>query len=181
MLEILIIVILGIPFGLLLFFIPNKLGYNKAAKVLIKGFGILMLAFILFAAFEDYLFTKSNAKELVQEQNLILNEDFKITKNFSTSAIGDYYHSFTLEISEGDKLNAILKIKESNNFKSKKETANLIGNRYFGPKMTQNYETDKTYVREYFEPSGQEGYAPTFRRISISKTKNELTFEDIDE
>ena len=43
------------------------------------------------------------------------------------------------------------------------------------------HETENSYVREYFEPSGQEGYAPTFRRISISKTKNELTFEDIDE
>lgn len=53
--------------------------------------------------------------------------------------------------------------------------------RYFGPKVTQNYETENAYVREYFEPSGREGYAPTFRRISISKTKNELIFEDIDE
>lgn len=37
------------------------------------------------------------------------------------------------------------------------------------------------FVREYFEPSGSEGWAPTFRRISISKTQNTLTFEDIDE
>ncbi|WP_327983654.1 hypothetical protein [Bergeyella porcorum] len=37
------------------------------------------------------------------------------------------------------------------------------------------------FVREYFEPSGREGWAPTFTRISISKTKNTLTFEDINE
>jgi hypothetical protein len=42
-------------------------------------------------------------------------------------------------------------------------------------------EVIDAYVREYFQPSGQEGYAPTFRRISIYKNKNELTFEDIDE
>jgi hypothetical protein len=47
--------------------------------------------------------------------------------------------------------------------------------------VTQNYETEKAFVREYFQPSGQKGYAPTFRRISISKSDNELTFEDIDE
>lgn len=47
--------------------------------------------------------------------------------------------------------------------------------------MIQNYETEITYVREYFEPNGKEGYAPTFRRISISKTENVLKYEDIEE
>ena len=55
----------------------------------------------------------------------------------------------------------------------------LSNKRYIGPKVIQNYETKYAFVREYFEPSGQEGYAPTFRRVSISKSKNELTFEDI--
>lgn len=78
-----------------------------------------------------------------------------------------------------------MKIKSSDNFKADNTSIDqllyLSDQRYFGPKVTQNYETENTYVREYFQPSGQEGYAPTFRRISISKTNNELTFEDIDE
>ena len=53
--------------------------------------------------------------------------------------------------------------------------------RYFGPRITQDYQTERSYVREYFQPSGRQGYAPTFRRISISKTESKLTFEDIDE
>lgn len=54
-----------------------------------------------------------------------------------------------------------------------------VPDRYFGKKVIQNHETEDSYVREYFEPGRHEGYAPTFRRISMSKTKNELTFEDI--
>lgn len=101
------------------------------------------------------------------------------------SAIGDYYHTFTLRISESDKQNAISEIKNADNFQSDNNSVDhllyLSDNRYFGPKVTQNYETEYAFVREYFKPSGQKGYAPTFRRISIDKQTNELTFEDIDE
>ena len=144
-----------------------------------------MLTLLLWTVFEDQLFTKGNAKELVEEQQIILDDKFELKENKSMSAIGDYYHTFTLEISERDKQNAILKIKSSDNFKadntSNDQLLYLSDQRYFGPKVTQNYETENAYVREYFQPSGQEGYAPTFRRLSISKTNNELTFEDIDE
>lgn len=107
------------------------------------------------------------------------------------SAIGDYYQTFTLKISERDKQEAILKIKNSDDFKIYRTINQSIIDsliylhqnldRYFGPKVVKNYETENSYVREYFQPSGRKGYAPTFRRISISKTESELTFEDIDE
>lgn len=183
----LILVFIGIPvgLGLLFFFIPKKLGYPKTAKYLTIGYGLLILTFALYIAFEDQLFTKSNARELVEEQDLILTDEFDLTENKSMSAIGDYYHTFTLEISERDKQNAILKIKSADNFKTDNssidQTLYMSDQRYFGPKVILNYETKNAYVREYFQPRGQEGYAPIFRKISISKTKNELTFEDIDE
>ncbi len=183
----LILFFVGLPIGIacLLYFIPKKLGYPKTGKYLAIIFGLLVLTMVLWTAFEDQLFTKGNAKELVEEQQILLQDKFELKENKSMSAIGDYYHTFTLEISERDKLNAIEKIKSANNFKTDNtsidQTLYLSDNRYFGPKVTQNYETKNSYVREYFEPSGREGYAPTFRRISISKTKNELTFEDIDE
>ena len=182
-----ILVFVGLPIGLacLLYFVPKKLGYPKTGKYLTIIFGILVLTLVLWTVFEDELFTKNNAKELVEEQQILLLDKFELQENKSTSAIGDYYHTFTLKISERDRQNAILKIKSSDNFKTDSssidQTLYLSDKRYFGPKVTQNYETENTYVREYFQPSGQEGYAPTFRRILISKTKNELTFEDIDE
>ena len=181
----LILLFVGILIGLLVYFTPKKLGYPRIAKFLTIGYALLFLSFVFIIAFEDQLFSKSDALELVAEQEIILTDEFVLLKNESSSAIGDYYHTFTLEISERDKQNAISKIKSSDDFKtddsSINETLYLSDNRYFGPKVTQNYETEYAYVREYFQPSGHEGYAPTFRRISISKTKNELTFEDIDE
>ena len=182
-----ILVFIGLPIGLvcLFYFVPKKLGYPKTGKYLAIIFGLLVLALVLWTVFEDQLFTKDNAIELIREQQILLKDKFELVKNESSSAIGDYYHTFTLKISERDKQNAILKIKSSDNFKADNSSIDkmlyLSNKRYFGPKVIQNYETENTYVREYFKPSGQEGYAPTFRRISISKTENELTFEDIDE
>ena len=182
-----ILVFIGLPIGLIwLFnFIPKKLGYPKTGKYLAIIFGLFVLTIILWTAFEDQLFTKDNAKELVEEQQIILTDEFELTENKSNSAIGDYYHTFTLKLSDRDKQNAISKIISADNFKkdnsSVDQTLYLSDDRYFGPKVTQNYETEKAFVREYFQPSGQKGYAPTFRRISISKSDNELTFEDIDE
>ena len=144
-----------------------------------------MLTIVLWTVFEDQLFTKENAKELVEDQQILLQDKFELKENKSMSAIGDYYHTFTLKLSERDRQNAILKIKSDANFKADNssidQTLYFSDNRYFGPKVTQNYETEYGYVSEYFQPSGQEGYSPTFRRISISKTNNELIFEDIDE
>lgn len=182
-----ILLFFGLPIGLvcLFYFVPKKLGYLKTGKYLAIIFGVLVLTLVLWTVFEDQLFTKDNAKGLVEEQQILLEDNFELQENKSMSAIGDYYHTFTLIISERDKQKAILKIKNADNFKTDNssidETLYLSDKRYFGPKVTQNYETEKAYVQEYFQPSGQEGYAPTFRRILISKTKNELTFEDIDE
>lgn len=184
----LILVFIGLPIGLglLFYFVPKKLGYPKTAKYLTISYGLIVLTIGLFIAFEDQLFTKNNAKELVEEQDFKLVDKFELLENESMSAIGDYYHTFTLKISETDKQNAIFKIKNADNFKRDNGSIESLmyqqaPGRYFGKKVIQNYETEKTYVRAYFEPSGKEGYAPTFRRISINKTENELTYEDIDE
>lgn len=182
-----ILAFVGLPIGLgcLFYFVPKKLGYPKTGKYLTILFGLLVLTVVLVVVFEDQLFTKGNAKELVKEQGIFLSDKFELKENKSMSAIGDYYHTFTLKISKKDRLKTIEEIKSSADFKKFGEpTIELLYSsidRYKGPKQIQNYETETAYVREYFKPSGREGYAPTFRRISISKTKDELTFEDIDE
>ncbi|MBP6757157.1 MAG: hypothetical protein KA210_13525 [Bacteroidia bacterium] len=182
-----ILVFVGLPVGLvcMFYFVPKKLGYPKLGKYLTLMFGLIVLSFVLWTVFEDQLFSKDNAKELVEEQQISLIDNFELQENKTMTAIGDYYHTFTLKISGRDKQNAILKIKTAVNFKTDNSSIEqmlyLSDQRYYGPKVTQNYETENAYVREYFQPSGQKGYAPTFRRISISKTKNKLTFENIDE
>jgi len=98
-------------------------------------------------------------------------------------AIGDYYHTFTLEISEYDKWKLISEIRNSKKFiksdSNIKDTSSLTNN-YTGQKVTQNYETKEYFVKKTFTPTG-EGYAPIYRVISINKTNNTLVFEDIDE
>jgi len=182
-----ILAFIGIPvgIGLLLYFIPKKLGYPKIAKYLIILYGIFVLTMVFYTMFSDELFSKNSAKELVEEQNIKLKDDFELLTNKSMSTIGDYYHTFTLSISSQDKQEAITRIKNSDNFTSNTDSIDTfmyqkVQNRYFGKKIIQNYGTESSFVREYFEPSGREGYAPTFRRISISKINNELQFEDID-
>ncbi len=183
----LLLVFIGIPvgLGLLFYFVPKRLGFPKTAKYLTTIYGLIVLAIALFIVFEDQLFTKSDAKKLIEEQHIQLRDEFVLLDNSSSSAIGDYYQTFTLEISDNDKQQAIRAIRSSKDFKTDKKLTDrllyLRGDRYFGPKIIQNYETEDSYVREYFKPSGKQGYAPTFRRISIGKTENKLRFEDIDE
>ena len=184
----LVLVFVGLLIGLgcLFYFVPKKLGYPKTAKYLTIAFGLIVLTIGLFITFEDQLFTKNDAKELVEEQDIKLTDEFELLNNESMSATGDYYHAFTLKISKRDKQDAITKIKSADHFKANNVSLETLmyqasPDRYFGKKVTQNYETENSFVREYFEPSGRQGYAPIFRRISISKSDNELTFEDIDE
>jgi len=154
-------------------------------KIFIGFDKLVVLTIVLWTIFEDQHFSKNNARELVEEQQILLVDKFDLEENKSTSAIGDYYYTFTLNISVKDKQSAILKIKSAKNFKSQTYEKESLPYQqqdiYFGPKAIHNYETQNSYVREYFQPSGQEGYAPTVRRISISKSENQLTFEDIDE
>ncbi|WP_073109456.1 hypothetical protein [Hymenobacter daecheongensis] len=184
---ILIIIFLAIAItpAVLTYFIPKKLGYPKTAKYLTAIYAISALAITFFIVFEDQFFTKNDARKLVEEQEVKLIDEFTLVENESMFAIGDYYHTFTLKISARDRQQIINEIKKSKSHKSKNNSIEDLlyqnDNRYFGPKIVQIYETDKSYIREYFKPSGRQGYAPTFRRISISKTENKLIFEDINE
>jgi len=183
--AILAFIFIGIPLGIGLFihWAIKSSGHPKVAKWTTVVYGLFILLFGASIYFEDELFTKKDARFYIEEQGIILTDDFKLIENKSMSAIGDYYHTFTLRISKNDKKKAIAEIKNADNFQSNGSFVDhllyLSDNRYVGSKVIQNYETENAFVREYFEPSGQKGYAPTFRRISIDKQTNELTFEDI--
>tara|TARA_R110002050_G_scaffold239328_1_gene375468 strand:+ start:361 stop:939 length:579 start_codon:yes stop_codon:yes gene_type:complete len=187
LIAVLTIIFIGIPVGIGLFihWAIKSSGYPRAAKWTTLSYSLIVLIIGASIYFEDELFTNKDAQFYIEEQGIKLTDDFKLIENKSMSAIGDYHHTFTLEISDGDKQKAIATIKDADNFQSKNSSVDhllyLSDNRYSGTKVIQNYETESAFVREYFEPSGQEGYAPTFRRISIDKETNELIFEDIDE
>ncbi len=180
-LLIIITIIIGTVF--IIYWLPKKLGYPKIGKYLSIFVAFSFLIIILMSIFEDELFSKNEAKQLLKEQNIELKEEFEISENKSMSSIGDYYHTFTLEISENDRKRIIYEIQNSENFKKDKETESYFDNTddyYKGPKRVKNYETEKQFIRELFEPQGK-GYAPNWRKIGIYKTENKLKFEDIDE
>lgn len=131
--------------------------------------------------FEDELFTKNEARALLAEQSVVLNDDFELIHNTSTWAIGDYYHTFTLKISKKDIQTVTAQIKNSENFKKYDERIcdiSELTDPYTGKKIIRNYTSGKQYIREIFEPQGKD-YAPVYQIITIDPAKNELVFEDI--
>ena len=156
-----------IGIGYLFYFVPKEFGYPKTGKYLTTIFGLLVSTIVLLSIFEDKLFTRDDAEELIEEQGISLADKFTLKENKSMSGIGDYYHIFIIEFSQRDKNNAILKIKDSDTFKTDSSLTESLfyqqQDRYFGPKVIQDYETKDSYIREFFQPSGQKGYAPTFR------------------
>ena len=163
--------------------VPKKLGSPKTGKILAWLAGFALLCSFGTVIFEDQLFTKANAKNLLLEQKIVLNDPFEIIENKSMSGIGDYYHTFTLKISNKDRLRLIKEIAASEGFKKVNKIQKDFTqqtDRYTGNRITQNYETEAQFIREYFEPNGN-GYAPTYRKIKIDKNIDLRVFEDIDD
>ncbi len=179
------LVILTVPLGfIILIYRAFKIfGLQRIGTIIVTILGLGLAIFLLYIIFEDQLFFKRDARKLLSEQNLLLRDNFEIIENTSTSAIGDYYHTFTLKISSADKELLINEIRNSKEFKGLHEPIKQLLNtpeRYDGRRTIQNYEDSLQYVREYFQSNGN-GYAPTYRKIEIDKRRNLLIFEDIDD
>ncbi|ESU20195.1 hypothetical protein FEDK69T_30480 [Flavobacterium enshiense DK69] len=164
------------------YWIPKKLGFKKAGIILSTIVGVFFILLAISDFFEDELFSKNNARELLSKQEISLKDDFEILENESMSGIGDYYHTFTLKISNLDKNRIISEIKKTTNFTSDTIATDITKSTdyYEGEKVTQNYETKDEFIKELFEPQGED-YAPTWRKIRINKKENILIFEDVDE
>lgn len=180
-LGLLTLVFIGIPIGLgvLLYYVPKKLGYPKIAKYLTISYGLLVISFGLYFAFEDHFFFKSNAIELLNEHNVVLEDPFKIISNRSGGFL-DYSHQFTLSISHSDKEKLINQITSSDNYQEKvNDMFDLRTDklRYSDndTTFTANYQNKWNYIYEYYKPN-KKGYKPTWDKILISKTKSELTY-----
>jgi len=166
----------------LVYWVPTYLGYRKTGLVLASLVGCLCLALAILLLFEDQLFTKSEAADLLAQQDLRLRDRFDLVENKSMAGIGDYYHTFTLQISTREKDRLIGHIRQADNFAPKGGTVpdiTHVVDAYTGPSITQNYETERAFIRKLYKPVGP-GYAPTYRVITIPKEGTKLVFEDID-
>ncbi|MBL1219055.1 MAG: hypothetical protein D8M59_16370 [Planctomycetes bacterium] len=180
-LILLVLILISIGIIYLSYWIPKRFGNKKLgiilSRILILGTVLLILAFI----FDDTLFFKSDVKEYLSFQNVELKDEFKIKDNES-GGLRDYYHKFDLEISDSDKQRIINLIKTAENYQTEINNEfylpQLAKNRSEGDTLYANYQTDWEYKKAMFYPNGK-GYTPTYRVISISKEKNELTFEEL--
>lgn len=181
LIVILLLFFVGLPLGIgfLFYWVPKRLGYPKVAKYLTITYFVLLVAFVLSFVFEDSLFFKSDAQDLLSEHKIELNDSFKIISNKS-GGLFDYYHQFTLEISETDKEKLIQQftsekyykediferfdLREGKSRHSEKDASFQVA-----------YQNKGYYVYEYFKPN-KKGVKPIWDKVKISKSENELTY-----
>jgi len=128
----------------------------------------------------DWTFNKRDAQEILTYHGFKLNDNFKIIRNES-GGFRDYYHSFTIEISDSDYQTIAKTIRNSNNYQGLitdlTKQLPMAGYRTFD---TVNYETNYHVEREYF--SQQKMDDGTFHfHFQLSKTKKELSYIGSDE
>lgn len=165
----------------LFYFTLKSFDYPKTGIALASIVSLLFSYIVITDIYRDELFSKSDVEEILFEQSIELRDGFELIYNKSTSGIGDYYHTFILNITILDKERVIHTIKTSKNFNIDKLIPIHPLDRtefYSGPKKIKNYETDSQFVREIFKPQGID-YAPTWCKIKIDKKENKLIFENL--
>jgi hypothetical protein len=180
----LILLFISIIVGLiyLAYWLPKRLGKRKLglwfSGILTAG----LLTLIIATVFEDQFFFKSDAKEKLKEHNMELFDNFKIVSNESGGFM-DYFHQFRLTISPADKERLIDQIKSADNYQDEIQDmfdlrSGKIRHNDKDTSFTANYHDEWNYIFEYYKPNNQ-GYTPTWDRISISKIENRLTYERV--
>lgn len=138
---------------------------------------MLLLSFV----FEDELFTKSDVKKILVEQNIRLENDFKILSNKSTGW-NDFVHIFEIQISNEDKNIVINKIKSADDFKleitDEIYLPELATDRYYGDTLRANYQCNDYFISSTYYPNGP-NIKPTYKSIKVYKNNTTLRFEEI--
>jgi Tfp pilus assembly protein PilO len=179
-------VLMIIMFAFLIIFISYwtlvNLNFKRAGKIVATVFTVLATLPFLSFAFEDYFFFKSDAKKFLIENQITLTDKFKIKSNQITG-LSDVYQKFELEISPKDKERIIQQLKNSKYFQDTvKDEHSLYSKRGSGltNKIYLDFEKNEFVCRETYQKLKM-GYVSDYDIITISKTKNILTFERINE
>ena len=172
--------ILGIQIIFIFYWAFRLYGRKKIGTIsalIISGFFLLI---IMQPWISDWTFNKRDAQKILTYHGFNLNDNFKIIRNES-GGFRDYYHSFTIEISDSDYQTIAKTIRNSNNYQGLitdlTKQLPMAGYRTFD---TVNYETNYHIEREYF--SQQKMDDGTFHfHFQLSKTKDELSYIGSDE
>lgn len=133
---------------------------------------IIATAFLLIAAspwIEDWTFNKKDASELLEQQGIRLNDNFKLVKNESIGLF-DYYETFTVEISASDFVRIETQVRNSRSFQG--YVTDIPNWKHFD---TLSYEIADMLVWEYYTKEKMNNGTYHFT-LSLSKGKNELSY-----
>lgn len=161
----------------LIYWILKKSGRKKLGTIVSIVLILSFLIFTLYLLFDALLFSKSDARKLLSEYHITLNDDFKIISNQS-GGLRDYTHHFKLSITEKDKQSFIDQRSWSDKMDERIEVHTTAVDRYEGDTLRANYHDNDSYIYSMYRPNGK-GIAPTFITIRVSKIKNTLTYEEI--
>lgn len=170
-LIILFVIFIGIPVGFLflLYYIGKRLESKRTGIILSSSVGLFFLLCFLYLRFEDQLFTRSNARELLLTNKIELKDDFEIIQNETNFAVGDFHQRFELKISTQDKSLLV------SHFKRKTDSINSILEKY--PNSFQEYhENEEGFFKEN---SSQSEIEKDY--IFISKKGQKLIYEVVQE
>jgi hypothetical protein len=145
------------------------------ALVLIVGF----LLIILSPWISDWTYNIRDVKKVLSFHSIELKDDFKILKNES-GGFRDFYETFTIKISDKDFYNISQKIKTSKNYKGLFADYYNLPSSDFQNYDTLDFETSKTFEREYFSSKKMENRTFHFR-FQLDKQNKELSYTGSDE
>ena len=169
--SILFLIFIGLPVGFLflLYFMGKKLESKRTGIILSTSVGLVFLLCFLYLRFEDELFSKSNARDLLAENKVELKDDFEIAEYQTEVAIGDFYQRLELKISNSDRLRL------SNNFKKKTDRVNIILKNH-----SHSFQEYRENSEGFFKETGKHSEIEE-ASIFISKTENKLIYELVED
>ena len=174
----LILLFIGIFF--LIMKVSTKLGLRKVGIGIISFLAIGIMFFPAYFIFEDFFFFQSDAKEKLEEHDILLTDNFKMNEK-SISGVMDNTLRFQLSISESDKEKIIGEFSKSP-YLITKDPNEMYDIRSEIPSELKNdtiiyatYEEDNYWNLEYYKVL-KNGYVRTWDIIQISKNRNELSF-----
>ncbi|MGL5785478.1 MAG: hypothetical protein ACRCX4_01460 [Bacteroidales bacterium] len=160
--------------------------FSKVIIFSVPVMGLIVLAGTISFFFIDRTVSKNEMREYLKKHEIVLQDDFRVLNVMEGGYYQGYYFEVSAEVSARDKQVIIDKIRLSSDFdRDGEDTQRLISKvpreeYYSSPRLTQDYETSESFIREYFESNG-EGYAPDFGQLIVSKKDNIVYYIETDE
>lgn len=179
LLPILILILIFVVLIILTLKVSKRLGYKEV------GYGISTAILIIFLyvpfsfVFDGFFFSKSDAKNILEENRIVLLDDFEFERK-SISGIMDYILDFKIRISESDK-NQIIETFKTYEYRVINENFQMSNLYSQIPKtlisdtiLFATYKTENFWNLERIKVI-QNGYMMTNDIIQISKNENNIS------